>query len=542
MRQKSEPMIGVVGEPRGSSGNGKHPKAVNALVGIFEQRAKLPPGGVGGGNGDITHSYSPFQTKSHPPLRPKQPAVFQPRPRSGSSGNGKKDGSPPPVLKKLGFVATKTALKPTGGGGAFHGRHQEENEKDDPSKHTVQLRSTGAAPWNRKRDQTEDSNPRPKHPLRPTAPHQKQGGTEKHQLPGNRQPLIPPAILKNKLTQPPAVTSTTPRTSSSVIATTSSSSSSSKPNVPTAHGGSIAARIHSFEQQVSDTSTSGISDSKPTAKQSCSIEGKLPSVSEMALLQEKLNQGVSDGPSRVPEHQHGGRIPMKPVGGPAKKARVPIKLLKDNIGGRDEHVDAGTSSSSTAAPHAQTVTSEKQESVAAATRVAEERERPKEGKWKKLPPLPSEESQPKSLSSYENVDLKGQPAGYENIVIQSPLWGSSNGATGSDAGAYENLDFPTPHKPIRQDYENIDILPSPGASAYRGDESSDEEMCLADVEEFSGPPEEVIYENFGPDEGNRAMTPDELAKHVSSRGKQGLSAEYLKIKNEPLGSSYTVCR
>ena len=46
--------------------------------------------------------------------------------------------------------------------------------------------------------------------------------------------------------------------------------------------------------------------------------------------------------------------------------------------------------------------------------------------------------------------------------------------------------------------------------------------------------DESIYENYGPDKGNRWMSVDELQKYVKERGKTDLSAEYYKIKNQPL--------
>ena len=38
--------------------------------------------------------------------------------------------------------------------------------------------------------------------------------------------------------------------------------------------------------------------------------------------------------------------------------------------------------------------------------------------------------------------------------------------------------------------------------------------------------DESIYENFGPDEGNRWMSVDELDQYISKKEKTGLSAEY----------------
>ena len=68
-------------------------------------------------------------------------------------------------------------------------------------------------------------------------------------------------------------------------------------------------------------------------------------------------------------------------------------------------------------------------------------------------------------------------------------------------------------------------------------EIEDEGECFEN--EFD---DEIIYENFGPDEGNRWMTIDELEQYVSTKGKTGLSAEYFKIKNDPLSGSADVFR
>ena len=48
---------------------------------------------------------------------------------------------------------------------------------------------------------------------------------------------------------------------------------------------------------------------------------------------------------------------------------------------------------------------------------------------------------------------------------------------------------------------------------------------------------ETIYENYGPDKGNRWMNVDELQKYIKERGKSDLSSEYYKIKNQPLTGS-----
>ncbi|XP_019853323.1 PREDICTED: uncharacterized protein LOC100636373 isoform X2 [Amphimedon queenslandica] len=46
--------------------------------------------------------------------------------------------------------------------------------------------------------------------------------------------------------------------------------------------------------------------------------------------------------------------------------------------------------------------------------------------------------------------------------------------------------------------------------------------------------DEIIYENFGPDKGNRFMSASELEAYVNEKGIRGLSEEYFKIKNEPV--------
>ena len=73
-------------------------------------------------------------------------------------------------------------------------------------------------------------------------------------------------------------------------------------------------------------------------------------------------------------------------------------------------------------------------------------------------------------------------------------------------------------------------------SLCAGDSDSDEEG--GEVLGIGGGGDEVIYENFGPDEGNRWMSARELQQYVNSKEKKGLSAEYYKIKNEPLSGPF----
>lgn len=92
----------------------------------------------------------------------------------------------------------------------------------------------------------------------------------------------------------------------------------------------------------------------------------------------------------------------------------------------------------------------------------------------------------------------------------------------------------------KHQYENITILTGP--VPYLSNLSSSD-----DSEDFSGDespaaPKEVIYENFGSDGGNQSMTAVELERHLTKKEKKGMSAEYLRIKNEPLAHPHITCK
>lgn len=158
-------------------------------------------------------------------------------------------------------------------------------------------------------------------------------------------------------------------------------------------------------------------------------------------------------------------------------------------------------------------------------------------------------------SEYENVDIgpldgHGQqqaahtPTDYENVVMKP-----------SSKHHAHQRPRPTPQhqpsKPVTSDcYENVEFSPLPSQSLAgkvprppSDEHVSDDDDVLFGKE---GPPgmkrDEVIYENFGPDAGNKHMTVDELERHIKKKEKKGLSAEYLKIKNEPLCGEYKACR
>lgn len=192
------------------------------------------------------------------------------------------------------------------------------------------------------------------------------------------------------------------------------------------------------------------------------------------------------------------------------------------------------------------------------------------------------------LSDYENVDLsppspvkskphskgrgvaKTSPAesrkrivaeemrrdNYENVAIhytrsdshspESPKMasGPSSGRRGGRHRDREKRGVASGAKQLpkmRHQYENITILTSSGPMPYLHDSSSSE-----DSEDFSGEespaPKKVIYENVGLDKSNHNMSAEEIERHLRQQEKRGISAEYLRIKNEPLLHPCTACR
>ena len=140
---------------------------------------------------------------------------------------------------------------------------------------------------------------------------------------------------------------------------------------------------------------------------------------------------------------------------------------------------------------------------------------------------------------YVNVEVMSEPVAggdYANLEVMSePVAG----------GEYANVEIMS--EPVASgEYANVEIMSEPVTGYANIDivngSDSDEEGDLLFANEAPGPAEEVIYENFGPDEGNRFMTLEELERHISSKGKKGLQIEYLKVKNEPLRTCYTACK
>lgn len=75
------------------------------------------------------------------------------------------------------------------------------------------------------------------------------------------------------------------------------------------------------------------------------------------------------------------------------------------------------------------------------------------------------------------------------------------------------------------DYENVFF--------NRGVTVEDEGELLNQETQF----DEIVYENFGPDDGNKWMSSHDLEQYITKKRKTGLSSEYYKIKNEPLCGS-----
>ena len=139
-----------------------------------------------------------------------------------------------------------------------------------------------------------------------------------------------------------------------------------------------------------------------------------------------------------------------------------------------------------------------------------------------LPPLPLTRnpvsSQPASLS-YENVELGGKSKGVSG----------GKGGKGAKGGK----------------------SPAGGKASPGRRRAAEEKEGVVEEDDDTlfgkeGPPgmqkQETIYENFGPDKGNKLMSIEELAAHVEKLGKGGLSTEYYRIRNEPITGAYKTCR
>jgi len=124
------------------------------------------------------------------------------------------------------------------------------------------------------------------------------------------------------------------------------------------------------------------------------------------------------------------------------------------------------------------------------------------------------------------------------------------------AGTGKNMSGPMPPLPPPKDlndkksgsqaYENI-FLATPDSKAKK--KTFEKSLSVEDDDDRlfgdEGPPgmqEEIIYENYGPDKGNRQMNLKDLDAYVEKMGKNGLATEYCRIRNEPISGPHRTCR
>lgn len=141
------------------------------------------------------------------------------------------------------------------------------------------------------------------------------------------------------------------------------------------------------------------------------------------------------------------------------------------------------------------------------------------------------------MDQYESMEFSNRDSDvYENLAI-------------GFAGRTGDLSCPMPPlppsrdtvrsvQPVKQAYENVEIKKP--LKKNKGLVEEDDDTLFGK----EGPPgnQETIYENFGPDKGNRQMSVEELEAHVEKMGQKGLSTEYFKIRNEPICGTHKACR
>ena len=338
-------------------------------------------------------------------------------------------------------------------------------------------------------------------------------------MPG-KVPILPPSALKAVKLQ--ATSSGPPKSTASVVTTTAVSrpvpvvASSEVRRAPLGAkkvGGAsvgIAAIMHNFEIPLQKVNGGG-SHQKPSREDKLTASETSPKLKKRPS-QEKFAASVMVGgnarPTAVAQEK------TKP-----KRAMAPVKLLRDR-----ETEDDGAGSY----PKTHKATEVKQKG--------------EETKYVAPPPASEE-------AIYENVAVGNASQTEERAPMVPKHRGPQTKATapsnpppaaGNPPAPVQQSDQNPLPAPLRHDYENIQLRTPVGDILYSVE--SDEESPLSADEDGLGPPEEAIYENFGPDEGNRLMNPEELERHISSKGKKGLSAEYLKIRNEPLMGFYRACK
>lgn len=308
---------------------------------------------------------------------------------------------------------------------------------------------------------------------------------------------------------------------------------SSNGNTPS--GGSVLDKIRNFTSTSSNNSTSQLK--APTKELSTSYNSD-KSTSDFV---DRRRANSADKP--------------QPSQSSASPRRLRAQPLKPVVVASNKHTDSP--SVSTASPpqsHTQTKARPTQyENVNAPT---------------KKPPPPTKPPPFQSLSQgdaadYDNLIFSNRDSDvYENIGI------GFAGDSGTLSGPLPPLPLaksPLAAQHVRMDYENVEIGGKKGSSEGKGGKGGKgggkgspgspraakmkEPVVEEDDETLfgkEGPPgmktQETIYENFGPDKGNKLMSIEELAAHVEKLGKAGLATEYLRIRNEPITGAYKACK
>ena len=357
-----------------------------------------------------------------------------------------------------------------------------------------------------------ENSPAPK--LRPTV--QKQDSASER-LGGAKQPLLPPGPTRfssscaTSSPQPP-VTKAVPLTRRADAVFPVSSSK-------------VAQRLRQFETTAQE---------KAVVASAYSDKAALEPARETTGLEESIGRRFSDSAS----HSNSTK-PRSPVRSHGIKGRVPMRILqkdekhKGQVLYRKKSADHFLISPDKPMPGGGSNAGSKRSPTSERAGA----EKPAAAAYENITIKPSREEQKRhKRSNSDSKTVKLAVAdNYENLTFepqsQAPARPTVAPATSAPPQA-------APQR--RANYENVEVMTPAGLMTYTTDDGSDDEDTL-----FGGKPpgmEEVIYENFGPDPGNRQMTIDELAKHVECKGKKGLSTEYYKIRNEPLRASYMTCK
>ena len=360
-----------------------------------------------------------------------------------------------------------------------------------------------------------------------------------------RIPLLPRVGVANKssVTSPSQQTKALPSTTQSASgkgeSPTQSSAGVKGHSVGVVGGGAFASHIRNFEKQLTNEEGHGSTKESVTSQ----ADQRVRSTSSSSGSRQLIKQGSPNKMKRP-------LIPVKLLSAESVDSHREKRSKDSGSAGSDSghsghHTDVVTATRVPRVPpphthiqHVHSVSPYASSTVAMATthqsssyddggeyeNVEFEQESPTGRGQQQAPPTPT-------LTNYENVVVKPQqrprPPQQQPPPIPAP------------DDKYENVDFSCVPPKTSQRNKGSTQLPRQPSEEH----VSDDDDVLFGKE---GPPgmkkDEVIYENFGPDAGNRHMSIDELEKHILKQEKKGLSAEYLKIKNEPLCGSYKASR